>query len=53
VRSGDTFHGEDWIGLKVGEASVRGIAVLPIFAGAIGLLLLVGSLAATWAREGR
>ena len=54
VRSSDTFHGEDWIGLKVGEASVvRGIAVLPIFAGAIGLLLLVGSLAATWAREGR
>jgi hypothetical protein len=54
VRSGDTYHGEDWIGLKVGEASVvRGIAVLPIFAGAIGLLLLVGSLAATWAREGR
>jgi hypothetical protein len=54
VRSGDSYHGEDWIGLKVGEASVvRGIAVFPIFAGAIGLLLLVGSLAATWAREGR
>ena len=31
----------------------RGIGVLPIFAGLIGLLLLVGSLAATWAREGR
>jgi len=27
--------------------------VLPIFAGLIGLLLLVGSLAVTWAREGR
>jgi hypothetical protein len=27
--------------------------VLPIFAGLIGLLLLVGALAATWAREGR
>jgi hypothetical protein len=54
VRSGNDYHGEDWIGLKVGEASVvRGIAVFPIFAGAIGLLLLVGSLAATWAREGR
>jgi hypothetical protein len=26
---------------------------LPIFAGLIGLLLLIGSLAATWAREGR
>jgi hypothetical protein len=31
---------------------VRGIGVLPVFAGLIGLLL-VGSLAATWLREGR
>src|SRR6516165_7834216 len=53
VRSND-FHGDDWIGLKLREASVvRGIGVLPVFAGLIGLLLLVGSLAATWAREGR
>src|SRR5262249_45310985 len=51
---GDTFKGDDWIGLKIREASVvRGIGVLPVFAGVIGLLLLVGSLAATWAREGR
>ena len=51
---GDTFRGEDWIGLKMREASVvRGIGVLPVFAGVIGLLLLVGALAATWAREGR
>jgi hypothetical protein len=27
--------------------------VLPMFAGLLGLLLLVGSLAATWLREGR
>jgi hypothetical protein len=27
--------------------------VLPVFAGFLGLLLLVGSLAATWAREGK
>ncbi len=54
VRSGDTFHGDDWIGLRMRESSVvRGIGVLPVFAGLIGLLLLVGSLAATWAREGR
>ena len=54
VRSSSTFHGDDWIGLKMREASVvRGIGVLPIFAGFIGLLLLIGSLAATWAREGR
>jgi hypothetical protein len=32
---------------------VRGISVLPLFAGLLGLLLLVGSLAAMWAREGR
>jgi hypothetical protein len=54
VRSSDTFKGDDWIGLRVRESSVvRGIGVLPVFAGLIGLLLLVGSLAATWMREGR
>jgi hypothetical protein len=54
VRSADTFQGSDWIGLKLRDASViRGIGVLPIFAGMLGLLLLIGSLAATWAREGR
>jgi hypothetical protein len=54
VRSGDTFKGDDWLGLRIRESSiVRGIGVLPVFAGLIGLLLLVGSLAATWMREGR
>ena len=54
VRSGDTYKGGDWIGLKMRDASVvRGIGVLPMFAGLLGLLLLVGALAATWAREGR
>ncbi len=54
VRSGDTYKGDDWIGLKMREASVvRGIGVLPVFAGMLGLLLLIGSLAGTWAREGR
>jgi hypothetical protein len=54
VRSSDTYKGDDWIGLKMRDASVvRGIGVLPLFAGLIGLLLLVGSLAATWMREGR
>ena len=54
VRTSTTFKGDDWIGLKMRDVSVvRGIGVLPIFAGLIGLLLLVGSLAATWAREGR
>jgi hypothetical protein len=54
VRSGDTYQGDTWIGLKMSEASVvRGIGVLPVFAGLLGLLLLLGSLAGTWAREGR
>jgi hypothetical protein len=54
VHSTNTFHGDDWIGLKIGEASVvRGIGVFSVFTALIGLLLLVGSLAATWAREGR
>ncbi|HEY5378521.1 MAG TPA: hypothetical protein VIJ78_03180 [Pseudolabrys sp.] len=54
VRTSATFKGDDWIGLKMRDLSVvRGIGVLPIFAGLIGLLLLIGSLAATWAREGR
>jgi hypothetical protein len=54
VRSSTTYKGDDWIGMKMRDVSVvRGIGVLPIFAGLIGLLLLVGSLALTWAREGR
>src|SRR6267378_711357 len=51
VRSSDTFKGDDWMGLRVRESSVvRGIGVLPVFAGLIGLLLLIGSLVATWMR---
>ena len=54
VRSSDTYKGDDWLGLKMRDASVvRGIGVLPLFAGLLGLLLLIGSLAATWMREGR
>ena len=54
VRTASTYKGDDWIGMKMRDVSVvRGIGVLPVFAGLIGLLLLVGSLALTWAREGR
>ncbi len=54
VRTSDTYRGDDWIGMKMREVSVvRGVGILPMFAGLLGLLLLVGSLAATWAREGR
>jgi len=54
VRSSTVFQGEGWMGVKMREASiVRGVGVLPIFAGLIGLLLLLGALAVTWVREGR
>ncbi len=54
VRSSSTYAGADWIGLKLREASVvRDIGVLPLFTGLLGLLLLLGSLAGTWLREGR
>jgi hypothetical protein len=54
LRSGDTYKGSDWIGLKMSNASVvRGVGVLPVFAGLLGLLLLLGSIAGAWVREGR
>jgi hypothetical protein len=54
VRSGTSFHGEGWLGLSMREASVvRGIGAFPVFAGLLGLLLLIGALTTTWLREGR
>ena len=39
---------------RMRDASVvKGVGVLPVFAGLIGLLLLLGAFAATWLREGR
>jgi hypothetical protein len=54
VRASSVFHGDGWLGVKMRDASVvRGVGVLPMFAGLIGLLLLLGAFAATWLREGR
>jgi hypothetical protein len=54
VRASSIFRGDGWMGVKIRDASVvRGVGVLPIFAGLIGLLLLLGAFAATWLREGR
>jgi hypothetical protein len=54
VRASSVFRGDGWMGVKMRDASVvRGVGVLPIFAGLIGLLLLLGAFAATWLREGR
>ncbi|MCP3371513.1 hypothetical protein [Bradyrhizobium cajani] len=54
VRSVSVFAGDGWMGVRMRDASVvKGVGVLPIFAGLIGLLLLLGAFAATWVREGR
>jgi hypothetical protein len=54
VRASTVFRGDGWMGVKMRDASVvKGVGVLPLFAGLIGLLLLLGAFAATWLREGR
>jgi hypothetical protein len=54
VHSSSVFRGDGWMGVRMRDASVvRGVGVLPVFAGLIGLLLLLGAFAATWLREGR
>jgi hypothetical protein len=54
VRASSVFRGDGWMGVKMRDASVvKGVGVLPLFAGLIGLLLLLGGFAATWLREGR
>ena len=54
VRSSSIFRGDGWLGVKMRDASVvKGVGVLPMFAGLVGLLLLLGAFAATWLREGR
>jgi hypothetical protein len=54
VHASSIFRGDGWLGVKMRDASVvKGVGVLPMFAGVIGLLLLLGGFAATWLREGR
>ena len=54
VRASGVFRGDGWMAVKMRDASVvKGVGVLPVFAGLIGLLLLLGAFAATWLREGR
>jgi hypothetical protein len=54
VRSGGVMSGSDWMGIRMTEASVlRGVNRLPLFAGFLGLAILLGALSATWYREGR
>jgi hypothetical protein len=54
VHASGVFHGDGWMGVRMRDASVvKGVGVLPLFAGLVGLLLLLGAFAATWLREGR
>jgi hypothetical protein len=54
IRASTIFRGDGWMGVHMRDASVvRGVGVLPMFAGLIGLLLLLGAFAATWLRESR
>ncbi|MBN8977494.1 MAG: hypothetical protein J0I08_13535 [Rhizobiales bacterium] len=54
VHASSVYRGDGWLGVHMRDASVvRGVGVLPMFAGVIGLLLLLGAFAATWLREGR
>jgi hypothetical protein len=54
IRSGTRFSGNDFIGLKPAEAYVvKGVGLLPLALGGIGLLLLLGSLILAWLGEGR
>src|SRR5436305_6891501 len=51
VRSSGIFRGDGWMGVRMRDASVvRGVGVLPLFAGLSGLLLLLGVIGATWLR---
>ena len=44
VRASSVFRGDGWMGVRMRDASVvKGVGVLPVFAGLIGLLLLLGA----------
>ena len=54
VRPGATASGGNWIGLRTSSDTVlNAVDRYPLFAGLIGLALLIGSLGAAWWREGR
>lgn len=54
MRRADNFAGDGWIGFRTSDASVlKGIDRYPLFAGLLGLALLLGAVTAMWYRESR
>ncbi|WP_152046067.1 hypothetical protein [Aureimonas psammosilenae] len=54
VRGHADADGRDWIGLKTTEETVlKGVTRTPLFAGFLGLAILLLALSSTWYREGR
>lgn len=54
LRSAKIMHGSNWMGLRKRDAYVvRGVKLLPLFAGIFALAALLGFIALTWFREGR
>jgi hypothetical protein len=54
LRRTGRYFGDNWIGLRTTDATVlEGLSRLPLFAGFLGLALLLGAISATWYREGR
>ena len=54
MHEAPSYGGSDWIGIRRTESSVvRGVGVLPLAIGFIGLLALLGSSVLAWAVEGR
>ncbi|WP_375458146.1 hypothetical protein [uncultured Enterovirga sp.] len=54
VRSGSRSAGADWIGIRPNDSAIiRGVSVMPLGLGLLGLALLVGAVLAAWLLEGR
>jgi hypothetical protein len=54
VRPGATASGRDWIGLRTtSDSALKSVSRTPLFAGFLGLGLLLFALGGMWYREGR
>jgi len=54
MRRAGRLAGADWIGIRTTDATVlEGLVRIPLFAGFLGLALVLGAVSATWWREGR